>query len=189
MGPRGDQVFDHSTRKMIYNHIINYPGVSFNVLKDIFNLTGGTLRYHLRYLEKGERILSNIENGKRCYYPLSNEPTVLELFENKARRYKFTKTQLRILTTIKRYPGISQSELINKTDLSRFTISYNIRKFIDLGVIKKTNNEKNVYYEYMTDELLRQEVLLRLTMKLLKKEISEQEFLRLKDKLKNIVKQ
>lgn len=183
MKPRGDSVFDHETRKMIYNHILNYPGVSFNVLRNIFNLSDGTLRYHLKYLEKGERILSDIENGKKCFYPLQNEIVISEIFENKPRLYNFTKTQLRILNAIKHYPGISQKELINKTNLSRFTISYNMRKFIDMGLIKKTNNEKNVYYEYMTDDVLRHEVLLRLTMKLLKNEISEKEFFEMKKKL------
>ena len=52
-----------------------------------------------------------------------------------------------------------------------------------MGMIKKSNNEKYVCYEYMTDKLLKHEVLLRLTVKLLNKEIDEKEFLKLKDKL------
>ena len=184
MKPDGESVFDHETRKMLYHHVLTYPGVSFNILKNIFNLSEGTLRYHMDYLEKGKRIISDIENGQRCFYPFRNELVVTDLFENKPRKYKFTKTQLQLLNIIKRYPAISQKELIKKTNLSRFTISYNIRKFIDIGLIKKTNNEKHVYYEYMTDEVLRQEILLRLTMKLLRKEISEKEFFELKQKLK-----
>lgn len=183
MIPHRVVVFDHETRKMIYNHILTYPGVSYNILKNIFNLTDGTLRYHLEYMEKAERILSNVENGKRCYYPLRNEIVVSKSFKNKPQSFKFTQIQLRILNTIKRHPGISQKELIKRTGLSRFTISYNMRKFVDLGLIKKSNNEKSVYYEYMTDELLRHEVLLRLTMKLLKKEIDEKTFFKLKKKL------
>ena len=178
-----DMVFDHETRKMIYNHILTYPGVSFNILKNIFNLMDSTLRYHLEYLEKAERILSNLESGKRCYYPLKNELVISELFENKPRSYKFTSIQKRILKIIKRFPGISQKELIKKTGLSRFTISYNMRKFIDMGLIKKSNNERSVYYEYMTDTLLKHEVLLRLTIKLLNKEIDEKTFFELKAKL------
>jgi predicted transcriptional regulator len=184
MLPNGATVFDHETRKMIYNHILAYPGVSYNVLKNIFVLTHGTLRYHLEYLEKAERILLNKESGKRCYYPLKKEIEVSELLEKKSHSQKFTNIQLKIMNTIKRYPGISQKELIKKTNLSRFTISYNMRKFIDLGLIKKSNNEKSVYYEYMTDDLLRHEVLLRLTIKLLNKEIDEKTFKELKNKLK-----
>ena len=178
-----DVVFDHETRKMIYNHIITSPGVAFTTLKSLYNLSDGTLRYHLEYLEKADQILTDIENGMRCYYPVRNELVVSEQFSNKPRRYNFTNIQLRIIRTIKSYPGISQVELIRRTQLSRFTISYNIRKFIDMGLIQKTNNGKNVFYNYMTDEALRKEVQLRLTMKLLNREISESEFFELNKKL------
>jgi predicted transcriptional regulator len=176
-------VFDHETRKMIYNHILTYPGVPYNILKHIFGLTDGTLRYHLEYLEKAERIMSNIENGRRCYYPLRNEVVVSRLFKNKPTGYKFTEIQQSIINIIKCNPGITLKDLIKRTGLSRFTINYNINKFINMGFIKKSNNANNVIYEYMTDELLRHEVLLRLTIKLLKREISEQEFIELKKKL------
>ncbi len=168
---------------MIYNHILTYPGVPYNVLKNIFSLTDGTLRYHLEYLEKAERIMSSIEKGRRCYYPLKNEVVVSQLFKNKPTEYKFTEIQLRIMNIIKHNPGITQKDLIKRTGLSRFTINYNINKFVDMGFIRKSNNANNVIYEYMTDELLKHEILLRLTLKLLKKEISEQEFVELKKKL------
>ena len=183
MSPNGDIVFDHESRKMIYSHILTYPGVSYITLKNIFNLPDGTLRYHLEYLAKADRILEDVENGKRCYYPLKDEIEVSKLFENRPRSFKFSPFQQKILSIIKRNPGITQKTLIKKTGLSRFTISYNIRKFIDMGIIKKSNNEKYVCYEYMTDELLKYEVLLRLTVKLLNKEIDEKMFFRLKEKL------
>lgn len=183
MVPNGDITFNHETRKMIYSHILTYPGVSFIVLKNIFNIKDSTLRYHLKYLERAERILSDTENGKRCYYPLKNEIEISKLFEKQPRSFKFSPIQKRIITIIIRNPGITQKELKNKTKLSRFTISYNIRKFIDMGVVKKTNSQKFVRYEYLTDEQLKHEVLLRLAMKLLNNELDEQAFLKLKNKL------
>lgn len=179
----GDIIFDHEKRKMIFNHILTYPGVSFHVLKNIFSITSGTLRYHLEYLEKAKRILANVEKGKRCYYPLKDDIEVSKLFENRPRAYSLNDTQQKLLNLIKRNPEITQKRLIQKTGLSRFTVSYNMRKFIDLGLIKKSNNAKNVCYEYMTDELLKHEVLLRLTMKLLDKEIDERAFIKLRKKL------
>lgn len=170
---------------MIYNHILTYPGVSYLVLKNIYNLSAGTLRYHLEYLVKAERILVDIENGKRCYYPLKNDVLISEAFENKLAVYNLTETQKRILNTIKDSPGLNQHELIKRTGLSRFTINYNINKFVEQGFVKKYNNGKEVNYEYMTDELLRHEILLRLAMKLLNKEIDEKTFNELKTKLIN----
>lgn len=182
--PNGDIVFDHDTRKMIYTHILTYPGVSYNVLKNIFNLTDGTLRYHLEYLEKAERILPDMENGNRCYYPLQSEIGGVKLSDKNQKLYNYTKNQQKILNTIKTAPGITQKDLIGKTGLSRFTISYNIKKFIDMGVVKKSNSQKFVCYEYMTDEQLKHEVLMRLAMKLLNRELDEEAFLKLKNKLR-----
>ena len=117
MLPHGGMAFDHETRRMIYNHILTYPGVPYITLKNIYDLTDGTLRYHLEYLEKAERILSNIENGKRVYYPIQNDVSDARLFAGKTRSYKFTSIQQKILNTIKRIPGITQKELINKNKL------------------------------------------------------------------------
>jgi predicted transcriptional regulator len=168
---------------MIYSHILTYPGVSYITLKNIYNLTAGTLRYHLEYLEKADRIMVDIENGKRCYYPKRHEVALSGQVASNQVRSNLNKTQQKILNAIKKQPGITQKELIKKTKLSRIRISYNINKFIDLGFVKKSNNGKHVMYEYMTDELLRSEMLLRLTMRLLNKEIDEETFNKLKDRL------
>ncbi|WP_455392227.1 winged helix-turn-helix transcriptional regulator [[Eubacterium] cellulosolvens] len=180
---KGDFVFDHELRKMIYTHILTYPGVSYITLKNIFDLTNGTLRYHLDYLERADRIMSGVENGKRCYYPMNDDIEINKLFENRPRSFKLSVIQKRILNAIKHAPGITQKDLIKKTGLSRFTISYNMKKFIAMGLIRKSNSSKFVQYEYMTDAMLRHEVLVRLAEKLLRKEIDEKAFFSLKKKL------
>jgi len=163
-------VFDHKTRKMIYSHIVNYPGVSYITLKNIFNISPSTLRYHLEYLTKADRILMDLEDGKRCYYPLKDELVDSKLYGSGSRVFKLSPIQKKIINTIRQVPGITQKTLIKKTGLSRFTISYNMKKFIDMGLVRKSNSSKFVQYEFMTDEQLRHEVLLRLTIKLLNKE-------------------
>ena len=67
--PSGDKVLENKIRRMIYNLIVNYPGVPFNKLIDIFELTESNLRYHLNYLEKNDKIKSGLEGGMRYYYP------------------------------------------------------------------------------------------------------------------------
>jgi predicted transcriptional regulator len=176
-------VLDHQARKRIYNHILTHPGISYTTLKNILDLPDGTLRYHIEYLEKAQRILPDIENGKRCYYPFQNEFVDTQILDDRPQFHRFTEIQQNILSAIKRQPGITQKELQRRTNLGRFTIRYNIKKFIDMGYIRSTNSEKYVRYEYMTDELLRHEVLIRLTMKLINNEISEAEYLKLKGKL------
>jgi len=147
MIPKEKIMMSHRTRKMIYNHIKIYPGVSFGVLKIIFNLKDSTLRYHLQFLEKGNKIKSNLKNRKRYYYPNLNEILNDKNIKNERKLLELTKIQNQILITIKRYPGISQKELIKKTYLNRFTLNYNLKKFINMGIIRKNKENRYVCYE------------------------------------------
>lgn len=183
MNPITESVFDHETRKMIFNYIATNPGVAFTTLKDVYNLSDGTLRYHLEYLTKAEQITSDLENGRRCYYPQRTDISISKLLENRVRTNNFTDKQLKIIETIRNFPGISQNELTQKLRMSRFTVTYNINKFVNIGLVKKSHNGKNVYYECMTDEALKHEVLIRLVMKMLNGEISEEQFFELNRKL------
>ena len=52
---------DHKTRKMIYNLIVARPGVKYKFIKRTLELTHGTLRYHLNFLERNDKIKSILE--------------------------------------------------------------------------------------------------------------------------------
>jgi DNA-binding MarR family transcriptional regulator len=88
------------------------------------------------------------------------------------------------LNAIKHDPWINQKELIAKTSLKRHILTYNLAKLIELDLVRKINYERNVCYEYVTNELLQNEILKVLVIKLLNNEIDEQTFLKLKDKLR-----
>ena len=179
----GADALEHETRRMIYDHILAYPGVSYKILKKVFGLTDGTLRYHLNFLERAEKIRFSLEAGRRLFFPNYNEVPSSQLHPNSFKPYNITPLQQRILTTIKQYPGISQKELIGKTGLKRYTIVNNLKKLLKLDIVRKTPNGRNVYYEYITNEQLRYEILRGLVIKLLKKEIDEETFLKLKREL------
>ena len=167
---------------MIYNHISTYPGVSFSIIKNVFNLTDGTLRYHLNYLEGKNEITSKIEGRNKCYYPVENY-----VFNTKSDSdleiYKLNSTQERLLNIIQREPWITQKDIILKTGLKSFTVKYNLKKLINFGVIQKKENGRNTLYRYISDIELKQEILKRLVLKLLDHEIDEHTFLKLKRKL------
>jgi len=180
---KGENVLDHETRRMIYNHILAHPGVSYNILKNVFGLTNGTLRYHLDFLERNKKIRLGLEKGKRLYFPHHNGFSVPGHSQDELETYKLTKVQEQLLNTIKYYPGISQKELIKHTGLKRFTVANNLKKLLNLAIIRKTPNGTNVYYELISNEQLRYELLKGLVIQLLKKEIDEKTFLKLKREL------
>ena len=181
----GQTVLRHETRKMIYNHILVHPGVSFNILKKIFDLNDSTLRYHLNYLEKKEKISFGLERGRRYYYPNENDRV---LYRNSdatgtIEPYELSKVQEHIIGTLQKYPGINQKELIKRTGINRLTLNKNIKKLMTLCIVRKVPDGNKVCYKYLETEQLRHEILKRLFIKLLRKEIDEETFLNLSRKL------
>lgn len=175
---------ENQIRKMIYAHIVEYPGVSFIKLKRVYDLNDGTLRYHLNYLQRAQKITSKIESGKLHYYPRAKFVINSNLTNTNLKSHQLTPHQELILNAIKQYPGVNQTELIAKTSLKRHILTYNISQLIDLGMVKKNNHVQYVCYEYIPEELLQYEMLKMLTIKLLNNEIDEQTFLKLRSRLK-----
>jgi predicted transcriptional regulator len=180
-----ESLLENQTRRLVYDHILANPGVSFIVLKNVLNLNESTLRYHLNYLEKSEKISFGLEKGRRYYYPYSGERHVIRKSEDDRELtiYELTNTQERIVTIIKRYPKINQKELSKKTRINRITLGRNLKKLMELCLVRKITNGNKVMYEYLESEQLRYEILKRLLKKLLSKEIDEETFLELKKQL------
>jgi predicted transcriptional regulator len=174
---------DHKTRKMIYNLIIAQPGITYNLIKSTFDLADGTLRYHLNFLERNDKIKSKLEQRNKCYYPIERFGFKTRPEPSEVRTYKLSEKQEMIIGTIRRNPRITQKDLILKTRLLKITLAYNLKKLLDLGIIRKQRGGRNIHYYIITVEQLKEEIILRLATKLLKNEIDEQTFLKVKRKL------
>ena len=183
MSPKGNSSKDNKTRKMVLNHIHAYPGVSFVVIRDIFAIPDGTLRYHLNYLERKKEIYSKLVDQERCFFP--NVGVILDKKRSGpvVRGFRLTKTQNKILTMIKQHPGINQKDLILRTRTKRVTLVYNLNKLVDAELVRKVKDGRNVCYFHVTEEEIRQELLKKLLKKLIKGEISEAKFTKLKKRL------
>jgi predicted transcriptional regulator len=174
---------EHQLRKLIFNHITEYPGVSFSTLKKVYDLNDSTLRYHLKYLERADRIDPQLENGKLHFYPNNSSGLRSKPSKNNATPTKLTQHQEAIFNLINHYQGISQSELMKRTSYKRFILTYNISKLIDYGLIRKFNNDRHVCYETITSQQLNHEMLKVLAIKLLNNEIDEKTFFKYKKRL------
>jgi len=177
-------VLENQIRKNIYNHIIEYPGVSFSTLKRVYDLNESTLRYHLNYLSRAQRITSKLENGKLQYFSNNSHGISSKSTHSNFSLKNLSPQQEYILKIIKHHPSINQTELMTKSSLKRHVLTYNITQLIDMGIVRKINNKRNVCYEYITDELLQYEMLKVLAIKFLNNEISEGTYIKLRNKLK-----
>lgn len=174
---------DHETRKMIYNIIVARPGVTYIFIKRTLDLAHGTLRYHLNFLERNNKIKSKLEHRNKCYYPIDRFGFKTRPEPSEDRAYRLSDKQEMIIRTIRRNPGITQIDLILRTKLLKITLAYNLKKLLDLGIIRKKRGGRNIHYYLITEERLKEEIILRLATKLLKNEIDEQTFLTVKRKL------
>ena len=179
----GDKVMENKLRRMIYNLIVTYPGVSFSNIMNIFELKDSNLRYHLNYLEKHGKISSSQEDGIKCYYPHPANVKLLDKRQEPIETHRLSPEQEKLLSIIKKNPKINQKELVSRSGMNRMTAVRNLNALKYLNLIKNKKIQNNVYYEYVPDVESRFVILKGLIIKFLSDEIDEQTFLRLKSKL------
>jgi predicted transcriptional regulator len=178
-------VLNHRSRKMLYNYILSHPGISFGAIQKVFEMNSSTLKYHLRYLEKYNKIKSKHE-GKALVYFCPGQTDPEQRPASIAKINVLSETQHYLLNLIRNRPGITRSVLINISKLHPKTFSYNIDKLIERQLIWKVHNGSEVGYEYISEDKLRFEMYNQLILKLLSNEIDEDIFHRIKRKLDEI---
>lgn len=175
----GESYKDHETRILLYDHICQNPGITFQLLKSTFKLKEGTLRYHLKYLIKRKRIILEKKGRERCYYSFLK------------REFPFTDPGLnlnikqeRILEIISIEPGISKKEIRVRSGMDRASFDYNFQRLKDLKMIWRINKEKNFGYEVVTKDKLTMEVFLKTVQRFLKDEVDKKTLMEVIEGLK-----
>ena len=164
MSPKSrDEKSKDDIRSKIANYIRIHPGTPFKTIKTVFNLSDGTLRYHLKYLEKKGHIKS--DDDKRVYYPTGH-----------LKESELTKVQLKLIQAIKKRPGITQKELAVRVKMNRLTIRNNINTLVEKEMISIIKMGKEIHHFYIFPEDLEQTKMLRLITKFLLDKIDEETY-------------
>jgi predicted transcriptional regulator len=159
----GQRNAKYDIRPIIANYLKVHPGSSFKTIKTIFNLSDSTLRYHLRYLEKKGQI--KCDPKKRVYYPM----------EPKGEK-TYSKIQQKLIYTIKKNPGITQKELVEKTNITRLTIRNNINDLVEEEILSIKKQGKEIHHYYIYPEELEKIKTMRLITKFLSGIIDEETY-------------
>ena len=159
------------TRKMLENYILSHPGATISLLKRIFQIPIGSLRYHLDVLERKGIIIHQLINNTKRYYGIGTDKGLSD-------------DQRRLIYLMKIRPGITQKELIKKTRLKRHVVKYNLKKLdeIDIIHVDQKGKEKCYYYMSSSDFKFNKEHL-SLIAKYLRKEIDLKTYTALRKKL------
>jgi DNA-binding MarR family transcriptional regulator len=120
------QVLKQDTRKNIYDYIVSNPGAYYSSIMKDLKLKNGVTSYHLAMLEREGYIKSmNVGLYKRFYI---NGASTQDFPQSKIRRA--------IIKAIMDNPGISQTNIASKLDLSNQVVNYHIRILKEGNLIK-----------------------------------------------------
>jgi parallel beta-helix repeat protein len=129
-------------RGKIHGYILGNPGENYTTIKTKLSLTNGALAYHLKVLERNKDVRSERDGVLKRFYPYEGKVTeeILEL----------SKLQKRILNVIKKDPGVTQTKISKKLDISVQKVNYHIRLMEDARVIR-LERDRNKTKCYVVD--------------------------------------
>jgi predicted transcriptional regulator len=122
------------TRKRIYDQIKKSPGIHFREIQRRLELVVGSLQYHLHYLEKRNLIKASSDGDYVRYFArdrslTETERKILSLLRRSSCRH--------ILIQLLKNPNLNNKELSQAVGLSPSTISWNLNKLVEAGIIER----------------------------------------------------
>ena len=142
-----DTLADEPTRQNLLKHIYSRPGANFTELKERFGLHNGTLAHHINILENHEIIVSQRSGRQRLFFPFgsTNKANIrTSLITNE--------TQKEIIGIVKDNPGITQSMISKRLDVSRQKINYHVNSLVTNSIlnIEKQGRITRLYPTHFT---------------------------------------
>ena len=125
-----DTLADEPTRQKLLKHIYSEPGANFTELKEGLGLHNGTLAHHIYILENHQMITSQRSGRQRLFFPFGSTKkagirTLLVTNE----------TQKEIIEIVKNNPGITQSMISQRLDVSRQKINYHVNSLVANSIL------------------------------------------------------
>jgi predicted transcriptional regulator len=133
-----EYILDNFTRGEIFGYIKANPGVHFSEIKRALELKNGSLAYHIKALEKRELIVSKIDRGYKRFYPKT-----IKLPERNIR--ELIPVQRNIMQIVKENPGISQTSISEKLDVSFQLVHYHVKILRDADYLIFEKDGKQTY--------------------------------------------
>ncbi|MHA2001596.1 MAG: winged helix-turn-helix transcriptional regulator [Promethearchaeota archaeon] len=119
-------------QKRIYNFVKINPGVHLRRIQRELNLSLGTLRYHLKYLEKQEILSSEQQGNKKIFFIIgevdSRDKKLIGLLQQKRFRD--------VIVSFLIEPNQTHKEICEKLSLNPSTLSKYISILIKNGLLK-----------------------------------------------------
>jgi predicted transcriptional regulator len=126
--------FELETRRKNYEQIKKSPGIHFRELERRLQMVVGNLQYHLQYLEK-KNLIGASNDGDYVRYFVKDRS--LSETERKIMYFLRRSGCRHILLQLLNNPDLNNKELSQAVGLSPSTISWNLNKLVEAGIIER----------------------------------------------------
>lgn len=139
-----DKILDHRGRGMVYDMVRAEPGVSTHRLAESVEFGWSTLMYHLRVLERTEKIVSVRDGRYKRFFDresgkfANGRKFVVAVLKNEA--------TYSIAQHILARPGITQKELSGLLGLAPSSIHWHVERLASAGLLEKRRDGHNIRY-------------------------------------------
>lgn len=142
-----NKILNLENRRHVYDTIVTYAGTHFRDIVKKSKLAVGTVRHHITILKKEKLIIEKRDNNHLIYFPREIE------IKNKELLILLRQKILRdILLQIYINKRINHEILSQELELSSSTLSWNLKKLIDKGIIEIERKGRKSYFTIKIDE-------------------------------------
>ena len=143
-----NEILELETRRIIYNHILEHPGLHFREISRKLKIPTSTLEYHLNYMKKRGLITASKQKKFIRFYAVENigreEKKILDIIRQETPR--------RVILSMKIPNTVSFEYLLREMDMSPSTISYNLKKLVAAGIVEKIKVNNQVKFVLKDEE-------------------------------------
>ena len=132
-----------STGRRVFEFIEGHPGTHLREISRGLGIATGDTQYHLHRLELAGRISSFRRGLYRFYYPST-------LFGERQRDILSVltlDTPRELLLSLVERPGASQAELARAVALTPATVSWHMKRLVDIGIVEREQSGRTVRYQ------------------------------------------
>ena len=179
-----DEILKLETRKDIYDFILNNPGLHLHEIQRRTNIPLGSLRYHLKFLEKLDLINIKIDKNYKRHYVKNtvgaNDKKILNLLRQETTirivimllmpgPYHIYNGEEHFQKSLKKYETFEKNYSIQDIiDLTknwpksdhfhihkhRTTVQFHLQKLVDINLIEKTKKGKETKYRLKDEDMV-----------------------------------
>ncbi|MDG6926642.1 MAG: winged helix-turn-helix transcriptional regulator [Nitrososphaerota archaeon] len=131
-----------ATQRRILDYITSQPGVHLRQICRELGLAMGDVQYHVHRLERDGLVTSVRRGLYRFFYPAAlfgeRQKDILGMLS--------LDTPRELLMSIVEAPGQGQDELARAISVTQPTVSWHLRRLVDLGIVERQQSGRSVTY-------------------------------------------